>query len=104
MIGAGTRWQYRLEGKVHRQWLPEPRWRLNDAAFGTLSEGADPKCVADAMTPEIATKIPQVTRQILAYGPDHATFIANKCLYRPNAAIMYTYSGDRVARGNRRPE
>ena len=33
-----------------------------------------------------------------------ATYIANNSLHRPNAAIMYAYSCDSAARGNRRPE
>ena len=37
-------------GRYSRQRPPETRWRLNDAAFGTLADGVEPICAADAVT------------------------------------------------------
>ena len=47
------------EGRLSRQRPPETRCRLNDTAFGTLADGAEPNCAAYAVTSE---KWPEIRR------------------------------------------
>ena len=52
-------------GRYSRQRPPERRWRLNDAAFGTLAVSGEPICAADAVTSEKAPSI----RRLRATSP-----------------------------------
>ena len=58
MIGSGYMTVVHTDGeRYRRQQPPEARCRLNDTAFGTLADGAEPNFASDAVTSEKLSEI-----------------------------------------------